>query len=914
MKKPKNFGYSHKKFLRGKFLLIHGNALAYKSYYSLASIPFELGKRESPTSLFAKIILKILKDYKPTYCAVVFDEASPAKIKKSTFTLSTSRPAMSISLLKEIASFKKILKALNVPVVQKKGYKASDIIGKLAQSCSKRNLEIVIISSNKDVLQLISENPERNGISNGVNIKVINPFQDYKVYDSNNIEQEFGIKPEQIPDFLALTGEKETNIPGIEGIGEKKAIELLKEYGSVENIIENADDIKKHNTSLLPHQKFWCGSLSLYKKIALINKEVPLAFDLEEYLFKPYNIEKITKIFKELGLVNLLMNFVDYKKAEHADYKTILTENELDNLINKILGISEIAVDTETTSVSPTRADVVGISLSFKEGEAYYIPVAHRYLGAPKQLALKLVLERLRPVLQNPNIKKIGQNIKYDYTVLKRAGLEIKDINFDTMIASHLLNPVRGEHGLKYLALKHLGYKMLSYEELVGDKKTIAEIEIEKVTDYSCDDADFTLRLKNKLLPLLEKEKLDKVFYDLEVPLVCVLADMEISGVKVNKEYLDYLASELSREIETISQQIYELAGETFNLNSPQQLSDILFNKLKLASKRKSKTGHYSTSSFVLEGLKSKHPLIDRIMEYRNLAKLKNGFVVPLIQSINPKTGRIHTSYHQIGTSTGRLASSNPNLQNIPIRTERGKEIRKVFIAEKGNLILSADYSQIELRIMAHFSQDEILIRAFKEDKDIHTETAKYLFNIPENKITQEDRRKAKAVNFGIIYGISPYGLAQSIGSDEMTAKNIIDTYFSTHMQVKKFIDGTLANAREKGHVNTLMGRKREIKNINSDNQTLRLQAEREAINTPIQGTAAEVIKLAMLKIYRKLKEKNLKTKMLLQIHDELLFEVPENEIEITKAIVKDCMENAVSLNIPIKVAIKSGENWFEAH
>ncbi|MDD5455104.1 MAG: DNA polymerase I [Candidatus Ratteibacteria bacterium] len=888
--------------MTNRFLLIHGNALAYKSYYSLASIPFELGKRESPISLFAKIILKILKDYKPTYCAVVFDKPSPAKIKKSTFTLSTSHPSMSTSLLKEIASFKKILKALNILVVQKKGYKASDLIGKLAESSSKRNLEIIIISSNKDVLQLISEN-----------IRVINPFQDYKVYSNENIKQEIGVSPEQIPDFLALTGEKEANIPGIEGIGEKKAIELLKEYSNIENIIEKAQNLKEQSSAL-----------RLYKNIALINKKIPIDFDLEEYALKPYNIEKITKVFKSLGLLQLLMNFIDYKKPEHANYKTILTENELDNLIKKISGVSEIAVDTETTSASPTRANVVGISLSFREGEAYYIPLAHKYLGAPKQLDLKSVLQRLRPVLQNPKIKKIGQNIKYDYTVLKRAGLEIKDINFDTMIASHLLNPVRGEHSLKYLALKYLGYKMLSYEELVGDKKSIAEIDIEKVTDYSCDDADFTLRLKNKLLPLLEKENLDKVFYEIEVPLISVLADMEITGVKVDKEYLDYLASELAREIETISQEIHELAGQIFNLNSPQQLSDILFEKLKLALKRKSKTGYYSTSSFVLETLKDKHPIINKIIEYRNLAKLKDGFVVPLIQAINPKTGRIHTSFHQIGTATGRLSSSNPNLQNIPIRAERAKEIRKAFIAEKGKVLLSADYSQIELRIMAHFSKDELLTKAFLDEKDIHTETAIHLFNIPENKIThhggisyvvsQDDRRKAKAVNFGIIYGISPYGLAQNIGSDEQTAKTIIDTYFSSHRGVKKLIDEILTSTKEKGYVTTLTGRKREIKNINSDNKTLRLQAEREAINTPIQGTAAEVIKLAMLDIHRKLKKKALNTKMLLQIHDELLFEVPEKEVGIVSETVKECMENAIHLNIPLKVTINTGENWFEAH
>ncbi len=659
--------------MNNKFLLIHGNSLAYKSYYSLASIPAEIEKRESVTSLFAKIIIRILKEYKPEYCAIAFDEPSPAKIKKSTFTLKTSHPAMSTSLLKELSSLKKILKALNVPVLQKKGYKASDIIGKLASISSGQNIEIIIISSNKDVLQLISPN-----------IKIINPFQDYKVHSYENFKEEFSIEPSQIPDFLAIAGEKDANIPGIEGIGEKGAIALLEKYGNIENIIKNIEGIKEKGKRDLLKQHH--TSLPLYKKIALINEKVPISTNLEEYRLKPYNPEKITKVFQKLGLVSLLLNFVTYKKPDEVNYKTILTETELDNLVKRMAEKSEISVDTETTSPSPTRADLVGISLSFKETEAYYIPVAHRYLGAPKQLDVKEVLNRLRCVLENPEIKKIGQNIKYDYTVLKRAGLQLEGISFDTMIASYLLNPVRGEHNLSHLALKHLGYKMLSYKELVGDKETIGEIEIEKVTNYSCEDADFTLRLKNKLLPLLEKEQFENVFYNLEIPLISVLADMEIDGVKVDKVYLRELAKDLGEEIKKISEEIYGLAGETFNLNSPQQLSEVLFNKLKLAPARKSKTGYYSTSSSVLDSIRDKHPVVDKITEYRNLSKLKEGFVEPLIHSINPKTGRIHTSFHQIGTSTGRLASSSPNLQNIPIRGERGKEFEKSIYRRRGEI------------------------------------------------------------------------------------------------------------------------------------------------------------------------------------------------------------------------------------
>ena len=612
--------------------------------------------------------------------------------------------------------------------------------------------------------------------------------------------------------------------------------------------------------------------------------------------------------------MNNKLPIISDKKPDHVDYKTIFNENELDNLINKIAGIPEIAVDTETTSASPTRANLVGISLSFKEGEAYYIPLAHRYTKAPKQLDLQMVLNRLRPVLENPKIKKVGQNIKYDYIVLKRTGLEIKDMNFDTMIASHLLNPVRGEHNLSHLSLKHLGYKMLSFQELVGDKETIADIEIDKVAHYACEDADFTLRLKNKLLPLLEKEKLDKIFYDLEMPLVTILADMEVNGIKVDKTFLTPLLKDLKEEIGKMSEEIYTLTKERFNLNSPQQLSRILFKKLKLAPAKKSKTGYYSTSASTLKEIKNKHPAIEKILEYRNITKLADGFVEPLIKYINPKTGRIHTSYFQIGTSTGRLASSDPNLQNIPIRGTRGKNLRKAFIAEKGHVLCSADYSQMELRIMAHFSKDELLIRAFKEEKDIHKDTAMHLFNIPEEEVSEDDRRKAKAINFGIIYGISSYGLAQGMGIKREKAAEIIRNYFSTHPGVKKFIDDTLEDTRRKGFVATLMGRKRKITNINSENATLRFQAERETINTPIQGTAAEVIKIAMIKINDRFKESQLKTRMLLQIHDELLFEVGEKEIEVVTGIVKECMENAVNLNIPLKISTGIGKNWLEAH
>jgi DNA polymerase-1 len=887
--------------MNNKFLLIHGNSIAYKAYYSLASIPPETEKRETVTSLFAKITIRMLKEYNPQYCAAAFDMPAPTEIKKPELILRTLHPAIPTSLLREFKSLKNILRALNITVLEKKGYKASDIIGKLTGISSKQEIETMIISSNKDVLQLISSH-----------IKITNPFQDYKIHGLENIKDELGVEPKQIPDLLALTGEKDINLPGIEGIGEKGAVSLLKEYRDIENLIQNIDKIKESKKQNLLQEN--ANRLSLRKKIVTINTQIPFDVSLEQCRLKPYNPERVKKLFQKLGLVNVLLPLISYTEPDKMDYKTILRKDELESLAKEMAESEEISIDTETTSVSPTRADVVGISISLKPGNAYYIPVSHRYLGTPKQLEWETVREKLKGVLENPKIKKVGQNIKYDYIVLKRAGIAMEGISFDTMIASHLLNPVRGEHNLSHLALKHLGLKMLSYKELVGNKKTIGEVDIEKVSHYACEDADFTFRIKQKLVSPLKNEEFEDVFYKLEMPLVTILGDMEINGIKVDKTYLLPLLKELNEEITEISEEIFESIGERFNLNSPQQLSHILFEKLKLETKRKSKTGYYSTSSSILEGIKDKHPSIRKIIEYRNLTKLADGFVDPLIKSINPKTGRIHTSYHQIGTSTGRLASSNPNLQNIPIRGERGKDLRKAFVADKGNFLLSADYSQVELRIMAHFSQDDLLIRAFKEEKDIHKETAIHLFKIPEGKVTEDDRRKAKVVNFGIIYGISPFGLAKSMEIENDKAGEIIKNYFSTHPNVKKFIDGILEDTRKKGYVSTLIGRRRKIFNINSDNVALRSQAEREAINTPIQGTAAEVIKTAMINIHKSLKENNLKTKMLLQIHDELLFEVPKKEVDKVTKIVKDCMEKAVDLNIPLKVSINTGKNWFEAH
>ncbi|HIE43679.1 MAG TPA: DNA polymerase I, partial [Candidatus Omnitrophica bacterium] len=757
----------------GRFILLHGNSLAYKAYYSTTSIPQAVERKGSVLSSFAKIVIRILHEYRPTHCATVFDKPAPARVRKSTFTFRRLHPAMPTSLFKELTHIREILTSFKIPIFQKEGYKASDIIGKLANFSSQKKLETIIISSDKEILQLISPY-----------IKVVNPFQNYKVYTHQNIMEEFGVEPAKIPDFLALAGKKDGNIPGISGIGEKGAKRLLDEYGGLENIIKEIDKIKeeKKRSLLRKHSQ----RLLLYRKIAKINEEVPLKFRLADCKLEEYNPEEVKRVFKNFGLIDILLPLMGYEKPRQTNYRIILSEKELKDLIRILEKASEFSLDTETTSPSPTRADLVGISVSWSPGEACYIPLAHRYLGAPEQLNTKIVLHRLKPVLEKGEIFKVGQNIKYDYIVLQRAGVQLKGIHFDTMIASHLLNPVRGEHNLVHLALKHLGFKMLPFKELVGERKSIGEVEVEKVAQYACEDADFTLRVKDKLTPFLKKDGLEKIFHMIEIPLIPVLGEMEITGVKVDVNYLCEFSKSLEYEMRELSEEIYELAGEKFNLNSPQQLSSILFDKLKLTPHGRSKTG-YSTSSSALNRLLGKHPTVSKILNYRNLSKLRDGFVEPLIHSVNPQTGRIHTSFHQAGTATGRLASSNPNLQNIPIRGERGKELRKAFIADGGNVLLSADYSQIELRIMAHFSLDSLLVEAFQKDKDIHTETAMHLFNLPEDKITQDERRKAKAVNFGIIYGISPYGLAESIGIEEKEAQSYISNYFSTHPRIKKF-------------------------------------------------------------------------------------------------------------------------------
>jgi DNA polymerase-1 len=647
----------------------------------------------------------------------------------------------------------------------------------------------------------------------------------------------------------------------------------------------------------------------------LLRADLPLDINYDDLKLKSPDNAALLRMLKELEFTTLL-KYVIQEPGQEAEYVTVLEEAELQDLVKILSSAEEFCFDTETTSLDPMRAELVGMSFALKPYYAYYLPLGHVCSGVQQQITLDRALALLKPVLENPGVKKIGQNIKYDLLVLGHYGISVKGIAFDTMIASYLLNPGKTSHGLDAIALEYLNYKTITYAEVAGSgKKQIcfSAVDITAATRYSGEDADITLRLKQTLAPLLVAQNFEKLFRDMEMPLMEVLADMERTGVKIDAEFLKNMSVKLGNEIVGIEKTIYELAGAEFNINSPKQLADILFVKLQLTPLKKTKTG-FSTNVDVLEELASVHPLPAEILKYRTLAKLKSTYIDALPEMINPRTGRLHTSLNQTVTATGRLSSSDPNLQNIPIRTEVGREIRQAFIAERGSSLISADYSQIELRVLAHMSEDRGLIRTFQSDEDVHTRTASEIFGLSPDEITPEMRRKAKAVNFGIIYGISAFGLAQDIGVSNTEAKRYIDSYFARYPQVREFINQTIETAKTNGYVTTLFGRRRFIPELASSVVAVRNFGERMAVNTPIQGTAADLIKLAMINIQRRLARENIRSKMILQVHDELVFEVPDQEIDTMKELARGEMEGVLKLAVPIKVDVGIGKNWDEAH
>jgi DNA polymerase-1 len=745
-------------------------------------------------------------------------------------------------------------------------------------------------------------------------VRVYSTHQEGIVYDTNRVRERFKVEPERIPDIMSLMGDASDNIPGVKGIGEKTAVELIAEFGSLENLLKHSDRIKSEARKKTLRENEALALLS--KELAIVDRDVPIELDLGELELKEPDRERLVELFKELEFKSLLKEVAPQDELK-SKYALVADEKAFMALVGTLRDAGEFTFDSETTSEDPVRAELVGISFSFKKGEAWYVGVeAKPGSGDSKKLERDFVLGKLAPIFENAHIKKTGQNIKYEYIVLANYGIHLAGIAFDTMVASYLLNPSKLNHNLEDISLDYLSHKMTTpITDLIGKGKgaiTMDKVDVEKVCAYSCEDSDVTYRLKDVLQKEISKKGLDNLFHEVEMPLIEVLATMEISGVSIDVSYLRELSKEMERKLERLTRNIYELAGEEFNINSPKQLSRILFDKLKLPVLKKTKTG-VSTDEDVLTKLAPKHKLPEALLEYREFSKLKSTYVDALPTMVNEKTGRLHTSFNQTVTATGRLSSSDPNLQNIPIKTEEGRKIRKAFIPyAKGDRILSADYSQIELRLLAHLSGDRVLAKAFKEGFDIHAYTASLIFGVDEKDVTPEMRGMAKTVNFGIIYGMSPYGLSQNLNIEVDKAKEFIDSYFDRYPDVKSYLEGVVEEARKCGFVTTILGRRRYIPEISSEDVRLKGFAERTAINAPVQGSAADVIKVAMIAIHDELRRRDLKSKMILQVHDELVFNVARGEMAEICKIVKDKMEHIIKLKVPIEAHVEAGENWLE--
>lgn len=934
-----------------KLFLLDAMALIYRAYYALIRSPIitTKGKNTNAQYGFTNTLFDLISRENPTHLAVAFDTYAPTERHTDFSAYKAQRQDAPEDLLAAIPDIKKIIEGFNLPVVECDGYEADDIIGALAQQAEKEGYQVFMVTPDKDFGQLVTNN-----------IKIYKPgYQGGKVeiMGEKEVCEKWGIKNvQQVIDILGLMGDASDNIPGIAGVGEKTAAKLLSQYETLENVVADADNIKG-----ALGEKIRAGKemAILSKKLATIITEVPCRFHEEDFRIKAYDADALREIFTELEFKGLgrrilgdeynvfviekqviqtdlfgnAMETIPEAKEEKPekekpgllaernisntvhDYQLIEGDDAVRDLVNKLLVQKEISFDIETTSIDANEADLVGLSFSFKAAEGYYVPCPD-----DEEQVVRL-LKEFEPVFSDPAKIWIGQNIKYDLLVLKWYGVEFKGSLFDTMLAHYVIES-EGRRNMDLLSAQYLGYVPISIEELIGKKGknqgNMREVEIEKAKEYAVEDADITLQLKQVFTPVLKDKEVDKVFEQVESPLIKVLLDMEYEGVNVDVEFLNLYSKDLESEAKRCEESVYEQAGIKFNLASPKQLGEVLFEKMQLGEKiKKTKGGQYSTGEDVLLKLAKDNPIVENILNFRELTKLKSTYVDALPQLINKKSCRVHTCYGQAIAVTGRLSSNNPNLQNIPVRTERGREIRKAFIPRNSDhLIISADYSQIELRIVAAMSGDPAMSDAFRQEKDIHTATAAKVFNVEEEDVTKEMRYKAKSVNFGIIYGQGAFGLSQNLDISRTEAKEIIDNYKKQFSHIEKFMEEMKQFCKVNGYVQTLMGRKRWLKDINSSNFTVRGYAERNAINSPIQGTAADMIKLAMIHIHKEFQKHKFKSKMIMQVHDELVFDAHKSEVEIIKPIIIEGMKNALPLpnNVPVEAEIGVGENWLEAH
>lgn len=889
-----------------RLVLIDGSSYLHRAFHALPPLATAKGEPTGAIYGVVNMVKKMLNDYKPTYVAVVFD-AKGKNFRHDMYPqYKATRPPMAEDLKVQIEPLHTIIHAMGLPLLVIDGVEADDVIGTLAHAAVKQGVKVVISTSDKDLAQLVTED-----------ITLVNTMTN-TVLDEPGVCKKFGVTAEQITDYLALVGDPSDNVPGVTGVGPKTAVKWLTEYATLENIIQHATKIKgKVGENLRSSLE----QLPFTKKIVTISCQVKLTNDFHDLTPQKPDMEQLTALFTRLEFKNWLANLTSDKKLptkDTAKYHVVLTEAELAYWCDKLRNAKTFAFDTETTSLHVMRAEIVGLSFALEAGEAIYVPVAHDYPGVPRQLERDYVLQKLRPLFTDPHKIKLGQNIKYDMNVLANYGIELKGIGYDTMLESYVLRSSSNQHDKASLALRYLGKTIATYEDVVGKgakQIPFGQLKLDVATPYAAADADLVWQLHTVLWPQIAKDSAQqKVFQEIEMPLVSVLSRIERHGVCVAKEFLQNYSCELADQLSAIEQQIYQLAAVEFNINSPLQLQEIFYQKLNLPILQKTPTGKPSTAEPVLQELALDYPLPKLVLEYRSLSKLKSTYTDALPQQIEPKTGRIHTSYNQAVTSTGRLSSTEPNLQNIPVRTAEGRKIRQAFVAPDGCQIISADYSQIELRIMAHLSHDENLCKAFQYDADIHRATAAEIFGVAISDVTAMQRRNAKTINFGLIYGMSAFGLAKRLGMTKENAQSYIELYFARYPGVKRYMEKMRKLAHDVGFVETIFGRRLYIPEIKAKNFSRRAAAERTAINAPMQGSAADIMKIAMINIDCWIQRCDYKIAMIMQVHDELVFEVDTKYIKIAAAEIKKQMEQAVILAVPIVVEVGIGDNWNEAH
>ena len=914
------------------FYLIDGSGYIFRAYYALPPLSRKSdGLPTGAVSGFCSMLFKLLEDsrsddsiHRPTHFAVIFDSARRNFRNDIYSEYKANRSETPEDLAPQFEYIRKSVEAFNLPSIELSNYEADDLIATYTKQIIKVGAKVTVISSDKDLMQLVSDK-----------VRLYDPMKS-KVLGEKEVVEKFGVKPNQVIDVQSLAGDSSDNIPGVPGIGIKTASELINKYKTLDVLLKKADEIpqNKRRETLLANK----DKALLSRQLVTLKDDVPVKDKLSSFLLKEVQKEKLYDFLRKMEFNKLLSRAISFygetgkKKSElnttktqsskinTKAYESIINEKSLDKWLKILNEQSVIAVDTETSSLNPLEADLIGVSFSYAPNKACYIPLAHKNI---KSLKKKLVLEKIKPILEDPSIKKVGQNIKFDFIVLKQNGIEVNPIE-DTMLISYTLDAGSNRHNLDTLSEIHLEHKTISYKELVGtgkNKLNFSDIELDKATEYAAEDADVTLRLYNHLKSKLNEEKLNKVYESFEKPMVQLLSKMEFNGIKVDDLYLKKLSKKFEDKIRKIEKEIYSIAGKEFNIGSPKQLGEIIYNELKIAKSKKTKKGSLATNANILEDLAlTEHKFPKLILEWRQISKLKNTYSDALQDHISKKTKRVHTSFLLAATNTGRLASSDPNLQNIPIKSEEGREIRKAFIADKKNILISADYNQIEMRILADIADVKELKRAFKNNEDVHCLTASQVFNVPINKVNDDLRRKAKTINFGIIYGITQYGLAKQISVSNQEALDFINSYFKNFPEIKDYMSSTISICRKQGYVSNIFGRRIHLRGINDKNFSIRSFQERAAINAPIQGSAADIVRLAMIKINKLIEnDKKLQTKMLLQIHDELIFECLEKDAMYIKKTIKEAMISISNseyhmFSIPLDVHVNSGYNWGEIH